>query len=177
METKYDISIIRPEVRLADVLLKARDLPKDKFNKIKKGLLTLHTLEVMATNIYKYQITKEENELNRYLIASMLNEMTHIQDFQIRLYEYGLKPSKLRWAYWLVGFAFGFTSRILGKRAILKTGIWVESKAVEHYSKLLETIDWDAETRRVIEKDQADEYGHIERWKTLLSTVSSSRGG
>jgi hypothetical protein len=47
-------------------------------------------------------------------------------------------------------------------------GIWVETKAVEHYGQLLESIDWDEETRGIIEKDLADECGHIERWKSLL---------
>ncbi|NLT77429.1 MAG: hypothetical protein GXX98_12980, partial [Planctomycetes bacterium] len=56
----------------------------------------------------------------------------------------------------------------LGKKAMFKTGIWVESKAVHHYAELLETIDWDDETRRVIEKDQADEDGHIHRWRAML---------
>ena len=57
--------------------------------------------------------------------------------------------------------------------AILKTGIWVESKAVQHYAELLDTIDWDEDTRRIIEKDQADEDGHISRWKTLLESEVS----
>lgn len=53
-------------------------------------------------------------------------------------------------------------------KAILKTGIWVETKAVQYYAEILETIDWDEETRKVIEKDQADEYGHIRQWKKVL---------
>jgi len=140
---------------------------------IRKGLLTLHTLELMATTIYRFQITRESCEFNRQLIAAMCNEMTHYQDFQVKLYEYGFKPSIIRLAYWFVGFAFGFTSRLMGRKAILKTGIWVETKAVHHYTELLETIDWDEETRKVIEKDQADEDGHINRWKQLLESEIS----
>jgi hypothetical protein len=41
------------------------------------------------------------------LIIAMCNEMTHIQDFQVKLYEYGLRPSKFRWAYWMVGLVIG----------------------------------------------------------------------
>jgi len=58
----------------------------------KKRLLKLHTLELMATTIYRFQITKKNSELNRQLIAAMCNEMTHYQDFQVKLYEYGWKP-------------------------------------------------------------------------------------
>ncbi|MHC4723180.1 MAG: demethoxyubiquinone hydroxylase family protein [Planctomycetota bacterium] len=126
----------------------------------------------MAMTIYRFQVTGPKNELNRQLIAAMCNEMTHYQDFQVKLYEYGFRPNIFRWAFWMVGFVFGFSSRILGTRAILKTGIWVESKAVEHYAEILKTVDWDDETRKVIEKDQADEDGHINRWKSLLQAES-----
>lgn len=171
----YDISIIRPQMRNEDVKLRGRQMSPSRLKTIRKGLLTLHTLELMATNIYKFQITKEPNELNRQLIAAMCNEMTHYQDFQVKLLEYGFKPSKLRWAFWLVGFVFGFGSRLLGTKAILKTGIWVETKAVHHYDQLLTSIDWDEDSRRIIEKDQADEYSHINRWKKLLQSNRTER--
>lgn len=169
MEKKYfDISIIRPEVRLRDFKLRGQGLPPNRLKRIEKGLNALHTLETMAVNIYKFQITKRDSDLNLQLIGAMSNEMTHLQDFQIKLFEYGFKPSKLRWLYWIVGFKFGFFSRLLGTKAILQTGIWVEKKAVSHYDLLLREIDWDEETRKIIEKDQADEYGHIKRWKAFL---------
>jgi demethoxyubiquinone hydroxylase (CLK1/Coq7/Cat5 family) len=101
----------------------------------------------------------------------MCNEMTHYQDFQVKLLEYGFRPSILRWAYWIVGFVFGFGSRLLGKKMILKTGIWVETKAVHHYGELLSSTDWDEDSRKIIEKDQADEYGHVNRWKSLLKST------
>ncbi len=135
---------------------------------IKKGLITLHTLETMAVNIYRFQITKRASEHNRQLIAAMCNEMTHLQDFQVKLYEYGWRPSIFRWGYWVVGLALGFSSRLTGTRAVLKTGIWVETKAVHHYGELLRSIDWDEDTRKVVEKDQSDEHGHINRWTKLL---------
>lgn len=166
----YDISIIRPQVRAEDVKLRGEGFAPERLAAIKKGLLALHTLELMAQNIYKFQITKEPTELNRQLIAAMCNEMGHYQDFQVKLLEYGFRPSRFRWAHWIVGFVFGFGSRQLGKKAVLKTGIWVETKAVHHYQELLSSIDFDEETRKVIEKDQADEHGHVNRWKALLET-------
>jgi len=142
----------------------------ERLGAIKKGLLTLSTLELMASTIYRFQITSEDCELNRQLIAAMCNEMTHYQDFQVKLYEFGFRPNPFRWAFWIVGFVFGFGSRILGKARILKTGIWVETKAVHHYAELLETIDWDDDTRAVIEKDRADEHGHVDRWRNMLES-------
>ncbi len=171
-EPRYDINIIRPEMRAEHFKLRGDGYPPQRLAAIKKGLRTLHTLELMAQTIYKFQITGERSEMNSLLVAAMCNEMGHYQDFQVKLYEYGFRPSLLRPAYWMVGFAFGFGSRLLGKRAMLKTGIWVEGKAVHHYAQLLETIECDDETRKIIEKDQADEDGHITRWKSLLESAS-----
>jgi demethoxyubiquinone hydroxylase (CLK1/Coq7/Cat5 family) len=167
----FDVSIIRPEMRLDDIKFRGKDFAPERLARIQKGLRAFQTLETMAANIYKFQIRKSASELDRQLVAAMANEMTHLQDFQVLLFEYGFKPGKLRGFYWLVGFAFGCLSRLLGRKGILKTGIWVETKAVHHYQALLETIDWDEETRLVILKDQADEHGHIDRWKKLLQDV------
>ena len=166
----YDISIIRPQVQNEDIQLRAEGLSRPRLNRIKKGLRTLHTLELMAINIYKFQITKKVCNLNRQLIAAMCNEMTHYQDFQVKLYEYGFRPSIFRWAHWIVGFILGFCSQLMGRRAILKVGIWVETEAVRHYGELLRTVNWDDDTRRIVEKNQADEHGHINRWKKLLES-------
>lgn len=170
-KSDYDISIIRPEMRGEDIALRGQGMSPERLKGIKKGLLTLHTAELMAVNIYKFQITSEPSEFNQHLITAMCNEMTHFQDFQVKLYEYGWKPSKLRWINWLVTATFAYISRLRGKKAILNTGIWVETKAVTHYEEFLKTIDWDEDTRKIIEKDQADEYGHISRWEALLKTV------
>jgi ubiquinone biosynthesis monooxygenase Coq7 len=168
-----DINIIRPEVRLEDVKLRRGTSSAKEIRALKKALRAFHTLETMAANIYKFQITRPPTEHNRLLIAAMENEMTHLQDFQAKLYEYGLSPSKIRLGYWTVGFLIGFFSRLLGQRAILKAGIWVEQKAVHHYETLLRSVEWDSETRAIIQKNQADEAGHISRWRSLLSNGRS----
>lgn len=166
----YDIEVIRPEIRHEQIRLRGRDLPSDQRKAIRKALQTLHTLEIMAVNIYKCQLTARPSELNLALIAAMCNEMTHAQDFQTKLFEYGFKPSKLRWTYWFAGYVFGLGSRVAGKRMMLKTGVWTEKKAVHHYGELLASAAWDDETRTSIEKDMADEYGHVERWQHFLES-------
>jgi len=168
----YDISVIRPEIRTDDLKMRGQNMSASRLKGIKKGLLALHCLEMTATNIYRYQITKEQSEHNRELIAAMCNEMTHFQDFQVKLFEYGWRPSILVWGYWIVGAVLGIWSRLRGRKAILRTGIWVETRAVKHYGELLKEVDWDENTREVIEKNQADEAGHIKRWKNLLESDS-----
>jgi ubiquinone biosynthesis monooxygenase Coq7 len=165
----HDLSIIRPQMRHDEVRERGRGLPAGQRKALRRGLQTLHTLEIMATNIYKCQITAEPCELNTQLTAAMCNEMTHMQDFQTKLFEYGFKPSKFRWAYWVVGYVLGLGSRLLGTKRMLQTGVWTERKAVHHYSELLNSAPWDEETRSIIEEDQADEDGHIERWRYFLA--------
>ena len=167
-KTVYDVSIIRPQIRVDDIQLRGQGMSSPRLKSIRKALVTFHILETMAVSIYQFQIMKKPSEYNRQLVTAMCNEMTHLQDFQTALFEYGARPSLRRWAYWLVGFAIGSLSRLRGTEAMLKAGIWVETKAVDHYEELLKTIDWDEDTRKMIEKDQADEYGHIERWQNLL---------
>jgi len=170
MQESNDKSMIRTPMGIEDFKFRGEGIPVEQLRQIEKALLTFHTLETMAANIYKFQLTKIPSELNRQLIIAMCNEMTHIQDFQVKLYEYGLRPSKLRWAYWMVGFIIGFGSRLLGTRAVLKTAIWLEKKAVHHYGQLLQGIDWNEDKRRVIEGDGSDEDGHVSRWQRLLQS-------
>ena len=170
---KHDISLIRPEMRANEFRLRGQGQPEMELKSIKKGLQTLHTLETMAVSIYKDQITKKPTELNRQLIVAMCNEMTHLQDFQVKLYEYGFKPGRSRWIYLIIGVTFGFFSRLRGEEAILKTGIWVEKKAVRHYQELLHSIPWDDEMKKIIEKNHEDEKGHIARWRNLLEKMKT----
>ena len=79
--TSYDTSIVRPQMRNDDFKMRNQGVEPVRLEAIKKGLLTLHTLELMAQTIYRFQITGENCELNRQLIAAMCNEMTHHQDF------------------------------------------------------------------------------------------------
>lgn len=170
----YDVSIIRPQMRIGDVTFRGQQMSPERLGRIKKALLTLHTLETMATNIYRFQLSGESNELNRQLIAAMCNEMTHKQDFEVKLHEFGWVPSKLRWVYWLVGLVLGLSSRLRGRDAVLRIGIWTETKAVNHYAQLLSSVEWDEATREIVEKDQADEHGHINRWQEMLNTLRPS---
>lgn len=162
---KYDTQIIRPEVRDEEIKLRGEGFDKKRLKKIKEGLITLHNLEIMAANTYRFQLNTKEPELNRELIAAMLNEMVHIQDFQVKLLEFGWKPSIFRYFWYCVGIFFGLASGLFGANGIRKMGSFVERKAVAHYQHLLETIDWDEDTRKVIEKNWIDEFHHIQVWE------------
>ena len=172
---RWDMSIIRPEMRFEDVMQRGVEFSASRLRKIGAALRKLHTVELMATTIYRYQITKADSQLNTYLIAAMCNEMTHLQDFQVKVYEYRRRPRLTRLAHWFVGFFIGRGSRMLGVGVMLRCNIWLEAKAVSAYQELLEKVDWDDETRVILEKNQADEVGHIARWQERLGVYRASK--
>ena len=47
----------------------------------------------------------------------------------------------------------------------------MKAKAVAHYGELLASVPWDAETRAIVDKDRADEQGHIDRGRGLLAEM------
>lgn len=96
--------LIRGEMKTGEVKMRAPGTAPDTLAEIQKELRRLHAFEVMAVNIYRMQISKNASDLNCKLIKAMGNEMTHVQDFQIKLYEYGSKPSPMRWIMGMVGF-------------------------------------------------------------------------
>src|SRR5690554_5512428 len=93
---------VREAMVPGDIYFRNNIVDPSQLPKIRAGLRKLHTFEIMAVNIYKFQITSQQNDVNRMVIQAMGNEMSHVQDFQIKLYEYGSKPSPLRWAFWIV---------------------------------------------------------------------------
>lgn len=164
----YDVSIIRPEVHFDDIKARGAGMDPQRRKRIVRGLKFLQSRETMAANVYKCQIKSRACKLNTWLTAAMESEMTHTQDFQTKLYEFGAKPSKVRFVFWTAGYVFGLGSRMMGTKRMLKIGVWVEEEAVRHYQQLLDTVDWDDDTRAFVEKDHLDEQAHIERWQTLL---------
>lgn len=163
--TKY---LIREKIAPEDIYFRDSSVGPSELEKIRKGLRKLHTFEVMAVNIYKFQITSENSDLNQMIIQAMGNEISHVQDFQLKIYEYRGKPNPLRWFFWLAGFVIGFGSRLLGKKAMLKAGIWTEEKAVTDYQKIIASAQWDEQTLAVIKHNLNDEVHHIETIKSFL---------
>lgn len=146
-------------------------LSRRRVRQIRRALRVLHNWETLAANVYRFQIRTHRCEHNRALIAAMCNEMMHQQDYLVKLYEFGGRPSSRRCFWWLAGAIIGAGSRLLGRTVILKAGIRIEKHSVRRYEALLQSVKWDAETRCTLEKNIADEYAHIRRWKDLLRTA------
>jgi len=51
-------------MKIEDFKFRGEGIALRQLEQIKKALLTFHTLETMAANIYKFQLTKTSSELN-----------------------------------------------------------------------------------------------------------------
>lgn len=161
---------VRRKIEEGEFRFRGQKMEAKVLGQIKRALWTLHNLEIMAVNIYRLQIGRVRSDLDLQLIVAMCNEMCHVQDFQVKLFEYGWKPSRLRWAFWGLGFLLGLGSRMLGRRLMLVTAIWLEEKAANHYARLLEGVEWEPDVRGLLTENLADEEGHIRRWQRLISS-------
>jgi demethoxyubiquinone hydroxylase (CLK1/Coq7/Cat5 family) len=166
-----DVCAIRLQFQQRAFRTRDYGLSRRRVREIRRALRRLHSLETMVASIYTSQIRTDVCEHNRALIAAMCSAMSHLQDYQVRLYEFGGRPAKYRWVWWLLGLTVGLGSRVLGRTIVLKTDMWMEKRSLRRYETLLWTVEWDGETRRMIQGNIADQHAHIGRWRNLLCTA------
>jgi demethoxyubiquinone hydroxylase (CLK1/Coq7/Cat5 family) len=159
--------LIRNEKHVHDVVLRERTADHKSLRAARKTLRDINRLETMAVQVYRAQWTREPTELNRQLIGAMENELMHQNDSLGRLMEFGGRPTILRLPFYIVGWVMGRVSRLLGLRAMMNLGAWVEGKAIEHYQHLSDACRWHPQTYEMLLKMWDDERVHRRRWLHL----------
>ena len=141
-------------------------------NGVLRALRKMHNLERFAVEIYGRQIRAfREKEIADRLKAAMDNEQEHVDDLRGRIEELGGTTSSLGFFFRMAGKVLGFATTLLGKAFILKADIRLEKRAVKGYGGLLEKVNFDEESRTLIEKNIEDERAHIERWQGSLEML------
>jgi len=127
-------------------------------------------LEVMAVRIYRGQRWRlGRSEITAEALAKAIAiEERHVRDLVARRQELGGSASMLSPFYALAGWLIGFMPSLLGQRAALKAGIWVEERAVKDYQQLLDRVPFDDESRALVQQNQQDEWEHIKWWEESL---------
>ena len=130
-------------------------------------------LEVMAVRVYRGQRWRlGRSEIAAEALAKALAiEERHVRDLASRRQELGGSSSLLSPFYALVGWLLGFVPSLLGQRAALKTSIWVETRAVKDYQRLLDRAPFDDESRALVQRNQEDEREHIRMWEESLAKL------
>ncbi len=140
------------------------------------ALRKMHNLERFATQIYRAQMTAfSEKEISDKLKIAGDNEQEHTDNLKARIESLGGEPSWQGFLFQMAGKILGLFTRIIGKMFILKTDIWTERKAVEHYGAFLQRLNFDEESKALIQKNLEDEKVHIKTWENSIDALKNKR--
>lgn len=167
-ETEVLDQKIRGEAYAHNVRLLAPGAPAELVAAARKALRDTNRLETLAVQVYRAQWSRELTEVNRQLIAAMDNELVHQSDSLSMLMQLGGRPTPLRAAFYVAGWCLGRASRMLGLRAMMRLGMWVEGKAIEHYKHLSAAVEWHKPTYQRLLVIWDDERTHRARWQWFL---------
>jgi demethoxyubiquinone hydroxylase (CLK1/Coq7/Cat5 family) len=138
------------------------------------SLNTMYNIERAATAIYKAQAGAFRGDPNYYetFKAATANEQEHADGLKSRVAELKGKGSFIGWFFALGGMMIGIATRLLGKKRVMKTNIWVEKKAVKDYGAFLEKVNFDETSAALIRKNIGDEQRHVDNWTRILGELS-----
>jgi bacterioferritin len=145
-------------------------------SEIMGALRKMHNLERFATEIYRVQIAAfPEKEISERLIIARDNEQEHTDNLRARIEALGGKSSWQGFFFQMAGKILGCFTRIMGKMFILKTDIWVETKAVKDYGAFLEKLNFDDESKALVQRNLEDEKVHVKRWEDSIKLLKDKK--
>ena len=144
-------------------------------NEIVRALNAVVKVEAMAVQIYRAQMWRfrGRREIAERLIHATVNERKHFDDLTSRVRDLGGTPSRLSPLFAVGGWMIGFLPTLAGKVPALKLDIRVEERAVRDYQRFLNRVNFDEESRALMEKNMADEEEHIRAWKDSIELLRS----
>jgi bacterioferritin len=141
--------------------------------KIIHALNAVVKVEAMAVQIYRAQMWRfrGRQEIAQKLIHATANEQQHFDDLVSRVRDLGSTPSRLSPLFAVAGWIIGFLPTLAGKVPALKLDILVEERAVRDYQGFLSSVNFDDESRELMERNMADEKEHIRAWKESIELL------
>jgi bacterioferritin len=145
-------------------------------NSVMVALRKMHNLERFATEVYRAQITAFlEKEISDRLRLARDNEKEHTENLRARIEKLGGEPSWQGFFFQMAGKMLGCFTRIMGKMFILKADIWVERKAVKDYGAFLQRLNFDEESKALVQRNLEDEKVHIKRWEDSIKLLNDKK--
>lgn len=143
-------------------------------SKVIGSLNTMYNIERAATAIYKAQARAFRSNPAVYetLKAATANEQEHADGLKASVAELKGRGSFLGWLFALGGMMIGFVTRIMGKKRMMKTDVWVEKKAVKDYGAFLDRVNFDEKSAALIKKNIEDERRHVNNWLGILDKLN-----
>ncbi|MBM3156686.1 MAG: ferritin-like domain-containing protein [Chloroflexi bacterium] len=130
------------------------------------ALRKMYNLERFATEIYRTQIAAfTEKEISDRLKIARDNEQEHTDNLKAQIEKLGGRQSRQGFLFQAAGRMLGCFTRMMGKMFILKADIWIETKAVKDYGAFLQRLNFDEESKALVQRNLEDEKVHIKRWE------------
>lgn len=135
-----------------------------KTQKLHQAIRVNHAGEYGAKQIYKGQLAvfrfkKDQETVD--LIEHMQNqEEVHFDYFNQKIINEKIRPTLMRPLWQVAGFALGFVTAAMGKKAAMSCTVAVEEVIDEHYQDQLNNLEVDEELKEKIEQFRQEELEH-----------------
>ena len=135
-------------------------------NNVILSLNFMYCMERLATQIYLTQRGAFSNkELVQQLTDASANEHEHVEKLRKQIKQLDGSVYPLGFIFQSAGCVLGLITRILGKRTLFKSDVFVEKRAVKDYAGFLKSVPFDAATAAMLRGIIADEEVHITNWQ------------
>jgi len=137
-----------------------------KTQKLHQAIRVNHAGEYGAKQIYKGQLAvfrfkKDQQSID--LVEHMkAQEEVHFDYFNQKMINEKVRPTLMQPLWQVAGFALGFTTALLGKKAAMTCTVAVEEVIDEHYQRQLNTLEARQDLKEKIEQFRQEELEHLD---------------
>ena len=136
----------------------------DKEQQIHQAIRVNHAGEYGAKQIYAGQLAVfkfKKDQKSIKLIEYMKNqEDVHFNYFNQKIIDKKIRPTVMQPFWKVAGFALGFGTALMGKKAAMACTVAVEEVIDEHYQNQLNNLDADKDLKEKIEEFRQEELEH-----------------
>ncbi|MCE3254966.1 MAG: 2-polyprenyl-3-methyl-6-methoxy,4-benzoquinol hydroxylase [Rickettsiaceae bacterium] len=134
--------------------------PQEKLHQI---IRVNHAGEYGAKQIYKGQLAvfkrKKDQETVDLIHHMEEQEQVHFDYFNQKIIDQKVRPTLMQPLWQVAGFALGFATAMMGKKAAMACTVAVEEVIDEHYQNQLDDLE-DGELKKKIEQFRQEELEH-----------------
>ncbi|MES2677906.1 MAG: demethoxyubiquinone hydroxylase family protein [Pseudomonadota bacterium] len=132
--------------------------------KLHQAIRVNHAGEYGAKQIYKGQLAvfkfKKDQPTVDLIEHMQEQEEVHFNYFNQKMVEQKVRPTLMQPLWQVAGFALGFITAAMGKKAAMACTVAVEEVIDEHYQEQLNNLEADAELKEKIEQFRQEELEH-----------------
>ena len=141
------------------------------------SLRFMQQMERLATNMYKQQVPAfKGSETASILRKAQENEKEHIEILTKDITRQNGNPSWIGLLFGFAGGTAGLLTRFAGKKFLLKADTWIERMAVRDYTRFLEKVNFDTDSKALLARIIEDEKRHIKNWSDSINALKKSSG-